>query len=95
MLDRIDETNSTVNVPTKTDNKTTTVIENIGEKTNTQTATTQQQQQAHTDTVTGKEETTYKHSNSNKHRHVCNEPYFPKARGFGVTGVISSYVVQT
>lgn len=63
LLDRIDETNSTVNVPTKTDNKTTTVVENIGEKTNTQTATTQQQQQAHTDTVTGKEETTYKHEN--------------------------------
>lgn len=63
LLDRIDETNSTVNVPTKTDNKTTTVIENIGEKTNTQTSTSQQQQQAHTDTVTGKEETTYKHEN--------------------------------
>ncbi len=63
LLDRIDETNSTVNVPTKTDNKTTTVVENIGEKTNTQTATSQQQQQAHTDTVTGKEETTYKHEN--------------------------------
>lgn len=63
LLDRIDETNSTVNVPTKTDNKTTTVVENIGEKTNTQTATTQQQHQAHTDTVTGKEETTYKHEN--------------------------------
>lgn len=63
LLDRIDETNSTVNVPAKTDNKTTTVVENIGEKTNTQTATTQQQQQAHTDTVTGKEETTYKHEN--------------------------------
>lgn len=63
LLDRIDETNSTVNVPTKTDNKTTTVVENIGEKTNTQTATSQQQQQAHTDTVTGKEEVTYKHEN--------------------------------
>lgn len=63
LLDRIDETNSTVNVPTKTDNKTTTVIENIGEKTNTQTSTSQQQQQAHTDTVTGKEEVTYKHEN--------------------------------
>ena len=63
LLDRIDETNSTVNVPSKTDNKTTTVVENIGEKTNTQTATSQQQQQAHTDTVTGKEETTYKHEN--------------------------------
>lgn len=63
MLDRIDETNSTVNVPTKTDNKTTTVVENIGEKTNTQTSTSQQQQQAHTDKVTGKEETTYKHEN--------------------------------
>lgn len=63
LLDRIDETNSTVNVPTKTDNKTTTVVENIGEKTNTQTATTQQQHQAHTDTVTGKEEVTYKHEN--------------------------------
>lgn len=63
LLDRIDETNSTVNVPTKTDNKTTTVVENIGEKTNTQTATSQQQQQAHTDTVTGKEEITYKHEN--------------------------------
>lgn len=63
LLDRIDETNSTVNVPTKTDNKTTTVVENIGEKTNTQTSTTQQQQQAHTDTVTGKEEITYKHEN--------------------------------
>lgn len=63
LLDRIDETNSTVNVPTKTDNKTTTVVENIGEKTNTQTSTSQQQQQAHTDTVTGKEETTYKHEN--------------------------------
>lgn len=63
LLDRIDETNSTVNVPTKTDNKTTTVIENIGEKTNTQTSTSQQQQQAHTDTVTGKEEITYKHEN--------------------------------
>ena len=63
LLDRIDETNSTVNVPTKTDNKTTTVVENIGEKTNTQTSTTQQQQQAHTDTVTGKEEITYKHDN--------------------------------
>lgn len=63
LLDRIDETNSTVNVPAKTDNKTTTVVENIGEKTNTQTATSQQQQQAHTDTVTGKEETTYKHEN--------------------------------
>lgn len=49
LLDRIDETNSTVNVPTKTDNKTTTVVENIGEKTNTQTTTSQQQQQAHTD----------------------------------------------
>lgn len=63
LLDRIDETNSTVNVPAKTDNKTTTVIENIGEKTNTQTSTSQQQQQAHTDTVTGKEEVTYKHEN--------------------------------
>lgn len=63
LLDRIDETNSTVNVPTKTDNKTTTVVENIGEKTNTQTSTSQQQQQAHTDTVTGKEEITYKHEN--------------------------------
>jgi hypothetical protein len=63
LLDRIDETNSTVNVPTKTDNKTTTVIENIGEKTNTQTSTSQQQQQAHTDTVTGKEVVTYKHEN--------------------------------
>lgn len=63
LLDRVDETNSTVNVPTKTDNKTTTVVENIGEKTNTQTATSQQQQQAHTDTVTGKEEITYKHEN--------------------------------
>lgn len=63
LLDRIDETNSTVNVPTKTDNKTTTVVENIGEKTNTQTSTSQQQQQAHTDTVTGKEEVTYKHEN--------------------------------
>ena len=63
LLDRIDETNSTVNVPTKTDNKTTTVVENIGEKTNTQTSTSQQQQQAHTDTITGKEETTYKHEN--------------------------------
>ena len=63
LLDRIDETNSTVNVPAKTDNKTTTVVENIGEKTNTQTSTSQQQQQAHTDTVTGKEETTYKHEN--------------------------------
>lgn len=63
LLDRIDETNSTVNVPAKTDNKTTTVVENIGEKTNTQTATSQQQQQAHTDTVTGKEEVTYKHEN--------------------------------
>lgn len=63
LLDRIDETNSTVNVPKKTDNKTTTVIENIGEKTNTQTSTSQQQQQAHTDTVTGKEEVTYKHEN--------------------------------
>lgn len=63
LLDRIDETNSTVNVPTKTDNKTTTFIENIGEKTNTQTSTSQQQQQAHTDTVTGKEEVTYKHEN--------------------------------
>lgn len=63
LLDRIDETNSTVNVPTKTDNKTTTVVENIGEKTNTKTATSQQQQQAHTDTVTGKEEVTYKHEN--------------------------------
>lgn len=63
LLDRIDETNSTVNVPTKTDNKTTTVVENIGKKTNTQTSTTQQQQQAHTDTVTGKEEITYKHEN--------------------------------
>lgn len=63
LLDRIDETNSTVNVPTKTDNKTTTVVENIGEKTNTQTTTSQQQQQAHTDTVTGKEEVTYKHEN--------------------------------
>ena len=63
MLDRIDETNSTVNVPTKTDNKTTTVVENIGEKTNTQTSTSQQQQQAHTDIVTGKEEVTYKHEN--------------------------------
>ena len=63
LLDRIDETNSTVNVPAKTDNKTTTVVENIGEKTNTQTSTSQQQQQAHTDTVTGKEEITYKHEN--------------------------------
>lgn len=63
LLDRVDETNSTVNVPTKTDNKTTTVVENIGEKTNKQTAITQQQHQAHTDTVTGKEETTYKHEN--------------------------------
>ena len=63
LLDRIDETNSTVNVPAKTDNKTTTVVENIGEKTNTQTSTSQQQQQAHTDTVTGKEEVTYKHEN--------------------------------
>jgi hypothetical protein len=63
LLDRIDETNSTVNIPTKTDNKTTTVVENIGEKTNTQTSTSQQQQQAHTDTVTGKEEITYKHEN--------------------------------
>ena len=63
LLDRIDETNSTVNVPTKTDNKTTTVVENIGEKTNTQTSTSQQLQQAHTDTVTGKEEITYKHEN--------------------------------
>lgn len=63
LLDRIDETNSTVNVPTKTDNKITTVVENIGEKTNTQTSTSQQQQQAHTDTVTGKEEVTYKHEN--------------------------------
>lgn len=63
LLDRIDETNSTVNVPTKTDNKTTTVVENIGEKINTQTSTSQQQQQAHTDTVTGKEEITYKHEN--------------------------------
>lgn len=63
LLDRIDETNSTVNVPAKTDNKTATVVENIGEKTNTQTSTSQQQQQAHTDTVTGKEETTYKHEN--------------------------------
>lgn len=63
LLDRIDETNSTVNVPAKTDNKTTTVVENIGEKTNTQTATSQQQQQAHTDTVTGKEEVTYNHEN--------------------------------
>lgn len=63
LLDRIDETNSTVNVPTKTDNKTTTVVENIGEKTNTQTSTSQQLQRAHTDTVTGKEEITYKHEN--------------------------------
>lgn len=63
LLDRIDQTDSTVNTPTKTDNKTTTVVENIGEKTNTQTSTSQQQQQAHTDTVTGKEETTYKHEN--------------------------------
>lgn len=63
LLDRIDETNSTVNVPTKTDNKTTTVVENIGEKTNTQTSTSQQLQQAHTDMVTGKEEVTYKHEN--------------------------------
>lgn len=63
LLDRIDETNSTVNVPTKTDNKTTTVVENIGEKTNTQTSTSQQQQQAHTDTVTGNEKITYKHEN--------------------------------
>lgn len=63
LLDRIDETNSTVNVPAKTDNKTTTVVENIGEKTNTQTATSQQQHQAHTDTVTGKEEVTYNHEN--------------------------------
>lgn len=63
LLDRIDQTDSTVNTPTKTDNKTTTVVENIGEKTNTQTSTTQQQQQAHTDTVTGKEEVTYKHEN--------------------------------
>lgn len=63
LLDRIDETNSTVNVPAKTDNKTTTVVENIGEKTNTQTSTSQQQQQAHTDTVIGKEEVTYKHEN--------------------------------
>lgn len=63
LLDRVDETNSTVNVPTKTDNKTTTVVENIGEKTNTQNATSQQQQQAHTDTVTGKEATLYKHEN--------------------------------
>lgn len=63
LLDRVDETNSTVNVPTKTDNKTTTVIENIGEKTNTQTNTTQQQQKAHTDTVSGNEQITYEHEN--------------------------------
>lgn len=63
LLDRIDQTDSTVNTPTKTDNKTTTVVENIGEKTNTQTTTSQQQQQAHTDTVTGKEKVTYKHEN--------------------------------
>lgn len=62
-LDRVDQTDSTVNVPTKTDNKTTTVIENIGEKTNTQTNTMQQQQHAHTDTTSGNEEVTHKHEN--------------------------------
>lgn len=62
-LDRVDQTDSTVNVPTKTDNKTTTVVENIGEKTNTQTNTMQQQQHAHTDTTSGNEEVTHKHEN--------------------------------
>lgn len=62
-LDRVDQTDSTVKVPAKTDNKTTTVVENVGEKTNTQTNTMQQQQKAHTDMTSGNEQVTHKHEN--------------------------------
>ena len=63
LLDRIDETNSTVNVPSKTDTKTTTVTEELGSKTNKQITEQEQTQKQHTDTLTGNEQTTYKHEN--------------------------------
>ena len=63
LLDRIDETNSTVDVPSKTDTKTTTVTEELGSKTNKQITEQEQTQKQHTDTITGNEQTTYKHEN--------------------------------
>lgn len=63
LLDRIDETNSTVDVPSKTDTKTTTVTEELGSKTNKQITEQEQTQKQHTDTLTGNEQTTYKHEN--------------------------------
>ena len=63
LLDRIDETNSTVDVPSKTDTKTTTVTEELGSKTNKQISSIEQTQKQHTDTITGNEQTTYKHEN--------------------------------
>ena len=63
LLDRVDETNSTVDVPSKTDTKTTTVTEELGSKTNKQITEQEQTQKPHTDTITGNEQTTYKHEN--------------------------------